>query len=175
MYPLWLRQNLKSSRLRLAKIGLVNTRYRGRRIFGVQRIFVRICSNLPTKFLSQKLLRLFWKSHKTGIHVYYGEEKSQNQMYFDRQSYSSHNENKGVETSVPKCCGMFFHIFRYFARIFDKSKLLAVHLYPPASPPPTPLSELASRSRVETPSLLIVVLNTGCRTNSLKISMRYSC
>jgi len=64
------------------------------------------------------------------------EKKNVIQTYFDSQSRSTHNENKCVETSVPKFCGIFFHIFRDFARIFDKSKLLGVRLCPPASPAP---------------------------------------
>jgi len=32
--------------------------------------------------------------------------KSQIQTYFDSQSHSSHNENKGVETSVPEFSGI---------------------------------------------------------------------
>jgi len=74
----------------------------------------------------------FFGSHtKEVLHVYYGEEKSQIQTYFDSQSHLTHNENKCVETSVLKFCGIFFHSFRDFSRIFDKSKLLGVRLYPP--------------------------------------------
>jgi len=66
--------------------------------------------------------------------LYYGEEKSHIHAYFDSQSRSSHNENKGVETSVPKYCGIFFRIFRDFSRIFDKPKILTKALVPPCTP-----------------------------------------
>jgi len=70
-------------------------------------------------------------------------KKKSKSDYFDSQTHASYNENKGVETSVPKFCEIFFCIFRGFARIFDKSKLLGVRLYPSASPPPTSLSKPA--------------------------------
>jgi len=88
-------------------LGLETTRCRGRQIFGGANNSFRIYSNLPEKFVSPNWWRVFWKSYKKGFHVYYGEEKSQIQMYFDSQSHSSHNGNKGVETSVPKLCGIF--------------------------------------------------------------------
>ena len=80
-------------------------------------------------------------------------------MLLAGQSHSSHNENNGVETSVSKFCVISLRIFRDFAWIFDKSKLLRVCLYPHASPPPASLSKLALRSSIETPSLLFMVLN----------------
>jgi len=130
---------------------------------GVRRIFVRIYSNLPEKFDSQKWLGLFLETtQKYDLHVYYGEEKSRIKTYFDSQSHSSHTENKGVEISVPKFCGIFFRIFRDFSRIFDKRKLLGVRLYPPAS--------LASRSSIEAPSLLFMVLNTGTQQTRSKLA-----
>ena len=63
----------------------------------------------------------------------------------------------------------FFHNIRDFAQIFDKSKLMGKYLYPPASLPPTPLSKLASRSTIETPLLLFMVLNTGPQQSSWKL------
>jgi len=62
----------------------------------------------------------------------------------------------------------WLRIFRDFARIFDKSKLLGVRLYHPASPPPTPLSKLALRSSIETPLLLFMVWNTGTQQTCSK-------
>ena len=65
----------------------------------------------------------------------------------------------------------FFHIFRDFAWIFDKSKLLGLRLYPLTSPPATPLSKLPLRSSIETPSLLLyMVVNTGTQQIRSKLA-----
>ena len=85
--------------------------------------------------------------------------KSQIQTYFDSQSHSSYNKNKSIETSVTK--------FSWILPGFLTSKLLEVGLYPTTSPP-APLPELASRSSIETPSLLFMVLNTDTQQTRLQ-------
>jgi len=58
--------------------------------------------------------KLFWRSHKKTSCVFFlKRRKSQIQTYFDSQSHSSHNENKGVEKSVPE----FSRIFPGFSKI----------------------------------------------------------
>jgi len=85
--------------------------------------------------------------------------KSQIQTYFDSQSHSSYNKNKSIETSVTK--------FSWILPGFLTSKLLEVGLYPTTSPP-APLPELASRSSIEIPSLLFIILNAGTQQTRLQ-------
>jgi len=67
------------------------------------------------------MIKTFFGSHtEKGLHVYYGEDRSQIQTHFNSQSHSSRNENKGAETSVTKCCGISLRIFRDFVWIFGK-------------------------------------------------------
>ena len=122
------------------------------------------------------MIKTFFGSHtEKGLHVYYGEDRSQIQTHFNSQSHSSRNENKGAETSVTKCCGISLRIFRDFVWIFGKWKLLGMPLDPLASPLPTPLSKLVLRSSIETPSLLFMMLNNryptklACSTSLKKI------
>jgi len=75
--------------------------------------------------------------------------------------------NKGVDTSVSKFCGIFFRIFRDFAEIFDKSKLLGVRLHTPC----TPGLEIKYRDTITA----IHGIKYRYPTNSLKISVHYSC
>jgi len=76
---------------------------------------------------------------------------------------------KASEHLCPNFAG-FFPYFQTNFRIFDKSKLLGVRLYPPAPPPHTPLLKLASRSSIETPPLLFMVLNTGTQQTRSKLA-----
>jgi len=120
------------------------------------------------------MIKTFFGSHtEKGLHVSYGEEKSQIQTYFDSQSHSSHNENKVVEKSVPTFFRDFFRLFRDFARIFDKSKHLGLRLYPLH---PRLLHHCRNwpRDQVSRPHHCYMVLYRHL-TNSLKISMQYSC
>ena len=85
--------------------------------------------------------------------------KSQIQTYFDSQSHSSYYKNKSVKTSVPKLCWILpvFLTYQNFWR----------WACTPATPPPTPLSKLASRLSNETPSVLFMVLNTSTQQTRL--------
>jgi len=75
--------------------------------WGLPRIFARTSSNVPKNLCLKNDEDLFvlkvtqstqnWLHPKTRS----SSLKSQNQTYFDSQSHSSHNENKGVEISVP--------------------------------------------------------------------------
>jgi len=51
----------------------------------------------------------------------------------------------------------FARIFRYFAQIFNKSKLLGVRLYP-LRPPPTPLCQEVANWRIFMTSLTFLSL-----------------
>ena len=147
----------------------MTTRWRGRQIFGGAKDFCSNLLKLTQKICVSKMIDFFWESHKKGLHMSHGEEKIHIKTYFDSQSHSSHNEK--VSKHLCPNLRVFFRIFRDFARIFDKSKLLGLRLYPPASPPATPLSKLPSRSSTETPSLLLyMVLNTGTQQIRLKLA-----
>ena len=80
-------------------------------MFGGAKDFCPNLLQLTRKICVSKMIKTFRTSHKKGLRVYYGEENSQNQTYFDSQSHSSHNQNEGVETSVPKFC-----LIAYFQR-----------------------------------------------------------
>ena len=166
-----MRWDMKPLRLRLVKIGLETTRCRSRQIFGGAKDF---CPNLLTltwKICVVKMIKTFLGSHtEKGLHVSYGEEKSQIQTNFDSQSHSSQNENKVVEKSVPT----FFRIFSVFSEILP-GFLTNQNIWGCTC---TPLhSRLLHhcqnwpRDQVSRPHHCYMVLNT-C-TN--KISMQYSC
>jgi len=116
------------------------------------------------------MIKTFFGSHtKKSFHVYYGEDKSQIQTYFDSQYRSSHNEKKGVETSVPKFCEIFSVFSEIFPGFLTNQNFWGA-LVPPCIPPPTPLSKLASKSSIETPSLPFMVLNTGTQQTRSKLA-----
>jgi len=111
MYPSRQRRDLNPSRLRLAKIGLETTRCRGRQIFGGAKDFCPNLLKLTRKICVSKMIRtLLWKSHKKGLHVYYGEEKSQIQTYFDSQSHHHTMRRKLSKHLCPNFAG-FFSVF----------------------------------------------------------------
>ena len=61
----------------------------------------------PKIWLSKMIKSFFWKPHKKRSSCVFWKGKSQIRTYFDSQSHSSYNKNKGVKTSVPKFCGIF--------------------------------------------------------------------
>jgi len=112
------------------------------------------------------MIKAFFGSHtKKGLHMSHGEEKGQIQTYFNSQSHSSHNENKGVEISMPKFA-RFFPYFQRFCPDFWQIKTFRVALVSPAYPPATPLSKLPARSSTETQSLLLY--GTGVFRNAVQ-------
>jgi len=122
------------------------------KFLGVRRIFVRIHSNVPEKFVSQKWLRLFLEvTQKMSSCVLWRRKKSNWDVFRQSVSFITQWEQRCRNIYAQIC--RIFSLFSEICRIFDKSKLLGVHLYPPAS--------LASRSSIEIQSLLFMVLSTG--------------
>ena len=120
-----------------------------------------------------KWLRLFWKSHKRGLHVYYGEEKSQNRTHFDSQTHSSHNENNGVETSVPKLC-VFFRIFIDLLCLLTNQNFWG-RLVPPCIPASYTTVETGLEIKYRDSITAVHGIKYRNPTKSLKMSMQYSC
>jgi len=118
------------------------------------------------------MIDLFWKSHKKGLkglkglHVYLEKKKSNSDIFRQSVSFIIHLEQKCRNTCAHILLD-FARIFRDFDRIFDISKPLEVGLYPTTSPP-APLPELASRSSIEIPSLLFIILNAGTQQTRLQ-------
>ena len=135
-------------------------------------IFVRIYSNLPEKFVSQDF---FWKSHKRRSSCVLWRRKTSFRR-ISTVSLVQHTMRINVSKHLcPNFAGFFSIISEILPGFLTNQNFWGCACAPLHPPPPTPLSKLASRSSVETPSLLFVVLNTGTPTNSLKVSMQYSC
>ena len=86
---------------------------RSRQIFGLRKIFARISPNFPEKFLYGQVSVPFLWSHTEKIK-------------FRRISSVSFIDH----TNRTRCRNISARIFRDFARVFDKSKLLGVRVHP---------------------------------------------
>jgi len=92
----------------------------------VQRIFARISPNLPENLFCNFCLQNF--SHKDHENLFFGVTSIKGlHLLFCKRWVSF---LPGLSGTLPRYLGIFFWIFRDFAQIFDKSKLLGMRLNP---------------------------------------------
>ena len=172
--PSHILRDLKPSRLTLAKMGLETTRCRGRQIFRGAKDFVRICSNLPEKCVSQTWLGPFFGSHTKKVFMCIMETKKVKFKRISRVSLIHHTMRAKASKHL---CEKFADFF-VFSGIFP-GLLTNQNFWGSACTPlhPRLLHHCRNWPRDQASRLRHCYLWSEYRspTNSLKISMQYSC
>ena len=143
------------------KKSLETTRCRGKQILGGAKGFCPNLLKLTRKICVSKMITTFFEVTQKKVFIFMCSDAFRQSVSFITQ---------WEQRCRIICASMLRDLFPYFQRFCLDIWRIKTFRCSLAPPPHTPLSKLTSRSSVETPSLLFMVLNTGTQQTLSKLA-----